>query len=220
MSTPHLDLLRDLDWLQQAIAENTIEHGVDRIITPEIFSERLRHYLGVAKLEVEAIGPETDADNSNYKAQATIFGARGEEANVCVAFGTNTKRQKMWALSQTCRITLAQGVIFRDAMTGANMEQIAKAMGLHHPDPFDRQKVEYFEAKMWKWIKQNYGKARLAALPPEMRWDGIVVAGFGPKLPEAGLTSRYWWENGRIQFQDVPSEHYGIRVSLIPRWWQ
>jgi hypothetical protein len=214
-------LVKELDELQQLVAEHTIKHGVHRVITDEIFTERIQHYLGVAKKELEAIGPETIPDDSSYKPMATIFGAQGDESEICVAFGRNEKQRKMFALSEICRITLAQGVIFRNVMTGANMQKIMQQMGLD-PDLLDHrnhQKMAYYEERMWKWIEKNYGEPRLAALPPEFRWDGIVVAGFGPKLREQGLVSRYRWENGKLQLEDSPPD-YGVHISLIPRWWQ
>jgi hypothetical protein len=208
-----------LDEMQQMMAESLARTGIERVITQEILVQLVDKYLDVAKKELEEIGPEEDPDRSDYVPMATVLDGRGGELNIRCGWPDGKKRAMMFALSETCRTILAQGVIFRNVMTAANMEQIAKAMELNMPDPRNRQKVEYFEERMWKWIASNYGKARLAALPPELRWDGIVVAGFGPKLKECGRTSIYRWRDGKVEFEDAPPG-YEMHIELIPRWWQ
>jgi hypothetical protein len=210
----------DLDALSQLVAEHTIEHGVERIITQEILQERCRHYTEVAKQELEKCGPESDNDRSDFCPTATVFGASGVEAsNVRVGFKDGQKRQMMYALSQTCKTLLAQAVVFRMVATACNLPEVAKAMGLNMPDPRDRQKMRYLEERMWKWIEKNYGRERLSALPPELRKDVIWVCGIGPKLKDAAVITEYRWENGQLVF-NRSFEEGEMRMEMIPRWWQ
>jgi hypothetical protein len=208
-----------LDELQSVIIAHIAERGVKRVITQEIFEELLAKWYARGKKELEGYGPEESSEASDFNARATILTADGYEADINVAYGEGMKRRMMFALSETCRAMLAQGVIFRNVYTGAKMEELAKRMGLNLPDPNNHQKMDYFEDKMWTWIEKNYGKPRIAALPAELRFDGLIVAGFGPKLHEHGLTGNYRWKDGKIEWTDFPPEGE-CRIELIPRWWQ
>jgi hypothetical protein len=213
-------MIPELQELQQLIAELTIGHGVERIITQEILEERCLHYFEVAKKELEEIGPEPDPDHTDFQPIATVFGARGEEARrVPCGFTSGQKRRMMYALSKTCETILAQALILRHVGTIADMRQIAKAMHLNEPDPYNRQKMKYFEERMWKWIEQNYGRQRLAALPPEFRHDVLFVMGMGPKLKDCGCMAVYRWKDGHFII-DAPRIDGEVRMMLVPRWWE
>lgn len=214
-----MNLPQELEELQTLIAEAAIKFGVQRVITQEVLQERCQHYLQIAKQELEAIGPENDPDSSAYTPVATVFGQMGQEGNVKIGYHRGEKRNMMYALSDTCKTLLAQAVIVRHVATAANMHQIGKAMGLNPPDPHNRQKVKYFEERMWKWIEKNYGRQRLSALPAEFRHDIIFVAGMGPKLEDCGTGCTYQWENGKFVTKDAPPGMECIQ-SMIPRWWQ
>jgi hypothetical protein len=210
----------DLDVISELIAANTILHGVDRVITQEVLKERCRHYTEVAKRELQECGPSSDNDSSGFTPTATVFGANGLEApNVRVGFEDGQKRRMMRALSETCKTMLAQAVILRIVATTANTLTLAKAMELNMPDPYDRQKMKYFEERMWKWIEKNYGRQRLSALPPEYRTDVIMVGGMGPKLRDTGTMTEYRWENDKLICGET-LEDGEVRMEMIPRWWQ
>jgi hypothetical protein len=212
--------VRDFDALTDAVAQHVNENGVKRTITQEILKERCRHYTEVARQELEACGPEDNPDSSDFCPTATIFMADGWEIpTLRVGFKDGQKRAKMYALSQMCKTLLVQAVILRIVATNADVLKLAKAMGLEPPDPRNRQKVEYFEERMWKWIEKNYGRERLSALPPELRTDCIMVGGMGPKLQDAGAVTEYRWENGKLVCEKT-MEDGEMRVSMIPRWWQ
>lgn len=210
----------DLEHFSDMIAALTIAHGVDRIITQDILRERCRHYTEVAKKEVEEAGPQENPDSSGFTPTATVFAANGLEApNVRVGFKDGHKRHMMYALSQTCKTMLAQAVILRIVATTVDTRKVAAAMGREMPDPRNRQKWNYFEERMWKWIEQNYGKQRLSALPPELRRDCIVVGGMGPKLQDECILTEYRWENGKLVCGEV-MEGGEARMEMVPRWWQ
>lgn len=209
----------DIDALQQAIAEQVAAHpeGV-RLVTEEILRERLQYYAQQSVEEARRIGPESDPDTSDFVAKVAIFGAHGQEArNINCGFTTENKRHRMAVVAEVCRVTLAQGLIFRNNGTVANSSKLAEMMGLNHPDPHDRQKMDYFESRMWKWIKSNYGKERLAALPPELRRDCLFIFGMGPHLPELGIMLEYQWKDGIMTTEG--GEIRPMQNSLIPRWW-
>jgi hypothetical protein len=208
-----------LDELQQIMAERLVARGVERVITDDILKEIVDEWLEVGKKELEAIGPEDPStpDSSKFVARATILTGTGHEADVSVAWNEGHKKRMMYALSETCKTTLAQGVVFRNVVTIANSSELAKRIGLNHPDPTDYQKMRYFEERMWKWIEQNYGKQRLAALPPELRADGLICCGMGPKLHDYGKMLPYQWVNGKLEFGEAQGH---MMMMLIPRWWQ
>lgn len=209
-----------LSEMQDVVAQMVAKHGVDRIITPEIVRERVTHYLAVGKKELEACGPDNEhPDRSDFAPMATVFTATGSEVNLCVGWPDGRKKAYMMALSEMCKTLLAQGVIFRNVCVAANMEMIAKAMEITLPDPRDRQKYDYFEEKMWRWMDKNFKSRRLAALPAEMRADCLVVSAMGPRLPDCGTTAMYEWKNGKLEFTDAPPS-LQMRMELIPRWWQ
>lgn len=213
-------MIPELQEIQDLVAKLTIQEGVRRVITQDVLKERCQHYMQVAKQELAKIGPEPDPDSSDFVAKATIFNAAGTEGTIPVGWAEGHKREMMYRLSQTCETLLAQAVITRNVATLANMQQVAKAMELNLPDPRDRYRYNYFEERMWKWITKNFGKPRLAALPPELRLDVILVAGMGPKLDDFGLTSQYRWESGKLVTEDLPSDGCEMQFTLIPRWWQ
>jgi hypothetical protein len=212
--------LQDLDALTDAVVQHLNEHGVQRTITQEILKERCLHYAGVARQELEACGPEDTPDSSDFCPTAAVFMADGWEiSSLRVGFRPGQKGAMMRALSQMCKTVLAQAVILRIVATTANMLQIAEAMHLNVPDPYDRQKVRYFEERMWPWIEKNFGKQRLSALPPEFRCDTIMVGGMGPKLADEGAMVPYRWEHGKLICEE-PMTDGEVRMEMIPRWWQ
>lgn len=218
----------DLDAFAERFALFIVEHGRRQELTREHLRQRILHYLEVGKQDLEACGPDQSPYSSGFVSTVTIFGPGGEEANCPVPFrDAAEKRARMRGVSETCKIVLAQAVIFRTVATMANMAQIAAAMHLNAPDPRDndRQKVDYFEQRMWNWIERNYGEPRLAALPPEFRKDSLVVSAMGPRVPDLGAGVEYEWRAGKLIFDDhggetTDMEHCSMRLNLIPRWWQ
>lgn len=210
--------MKEIDQLSDLIAEMTVKHGVQRVITQEVLEERCRHYLQVAKQELEACGPEESTDSSKFMTTATVFGSRGEEApNVRIPFkGSMGKYHVVHALSETCKTMLAQAVILRMVGTGANSDQLAKAMHLNPPETL--QQFDYFHERCMKWMEKNLGSRRYADLPAELRRDIIMVCGMGPKLKDAGIVCMYRWENGKLIFGE--EEQQQMKMEMIPRWWQ
>lgn len=211
----------DLDTLQTMIAEKLAENPGDiKVVTEQVVRDRIKYEGKRALEELRRIGPENDADETAFSAKVTIFGPRGEVGTVPCGFNQRTKHPMMQAVSEVCKTVFAQALILQTAGTFADVPTLGKHMNLNVPDPRDRQKMDYFEEKMWAWIKSNYGEPRIAKLPPHLRYDCIMFFAMGPKVPIIGGAIQYRWENGVLVSSDKPMDGMGVQSSLIPRWWQ
>lgn len=213
--------MSELDELTAAFAEYTEQYREHaRIVTQELLRERCRHYMDVAKQELENCGPEESTDRSRFEPRVAIFGPLGEEAsNIPIGFkDVREKYARMHALSDTCKALLVQAVVVRMVGTAVNAGEIAKKMGLNIPT--DEQKSHYFNERMLRWMEKEYGTRRFAGLPPELRKDSIIVSGIGPKLGDCGIAVEYHWENDKLVFGDPTHESSTVHFEMIPRWWQ
>jgi hypothetical protein len=210
-------------WFAEAVARS----GAAVPVTVEQVRERLVHYMDVAKQELAAIGPEESSQSSDFKPTATIIGPHGGDGDICIAFQQGHKRRMMQALSDTCHISLAQAVIVRMASTIANFAQIGEDIGLKMPeDPRNnRQKLEYFNERVFKWMRQQFGSTHLGDLTKKYRHDALVVSAIGPRVPDMGLLTIYKWNDGKLEFKDARGKDGewifdGMVNEMIPRWWQ
>lgn len=210
----------ELDELTAAFAEYAEKYREQgRVITQEVLRERCHHYLDVAKQELEGCGSEESTDFSRFEPRVAIFGPLGEEAsNVGIGFKNGAEKYaRMQALSNTCKALLVQAVVVRMVGTAANIEKVAKSMGVNVPD--SREKSHYFRDRMRKWMEKEYHTERYAGLPPEFRTDSLMVTGIGPKLEDCGIAVPYHWENEKLVFGDITRESSTVRLHMVPRWW-
>lgn len=213
-----MDELDELTAAFAEYAEKNREQG--RVITQEVLRERCRHYLDVAKQELQECGPDPSTDFSRFEPRVAIFGPLGEEArNVGIGFKNGAEKYaRMQALSNTCRALLVQAVVLRMVGVAVNAEKVAQRLGLNIPD--NAEKARYFNDRMRKWMEKEYHTQRYAGLPPEFRTDSLMVTGIGPKLEDWGIAVKYHWDNGKLVFGDTTHESSTVRLDMVPRWWQ
>lgn len=194
------------------------------VVTPEFVEDRVRHYMDVAKEELRAVGQEKSGQESGFMPKATVIMPDGTEANLGIAWNsTQQKREHMWRLSQTCKLFNVSACIIRINGTGANMAKIAKEV-LHLNidfDPTDRAKRQYLDERLFAWIKKTTGGNHLGDLPPQYRFDWLIVCGLGPRIPEISVGETYEWRDGKLEFTPIfkPGQGGMFIIDMFPKWW-
>lgn len=192
------------------------------IVDAEYIRGRVFHYFDVGKREIEAIGPETNADTSDFCPVGTVISPAGQEASVPLGHNSAAdKRKKMWAVSQACKIMSASALLVRFAGTSVKVEKIAKEIHLHPPHPMDRVKYQYFEDKLFEWVEKKTGQRRLGGLPREYTQDALIVSAIGPGLTDIGLFGKYEWRDGKLIMgePDGTGQGWQAEFSMVPKWW-
>jgi hypothetical protein len=195
------------------------------VITPEFIKLRVRHYLGVAKVELQAAGPDDDTDLSNFNPKGTVVMPDGTEHDLPLGHkGYEDKRRKMYAVSQTCKVIGASALIVRFLATAPDLAKIGAEMHLSVPHPLmDHAKFEYFQERLNEFVrKKTGGSERFGKLPREYIKDFVIVSAIGPGLEDSGVLAPFDWKDGKLIVDESQVDKDGgqCRFDMVPKWWE
>lgn len=192
----------------------------------EHYRERVRHYLEVAKEELEAVGPERSGDSSGYHPHATIVLPDMSEHDIPLGWPNDSyKRMIMFALSRMAGDLNLQAIILRMVVSGLRTDKVMKESGVSFPQgSITQQKIDYFTERLMDWVEQKAGERRIGLLSSEYREDFLLVFATGPGLPAIAESMTYEWVGDVLQLAPGPTggltdpEHQMIQ-NVIPPWW-